>query len=1092
MSGVATGTINSGGQDNIDGVVYNATVANGGYEFIEFGGTASGTTVSSGGTQDVYGTAVGTVINSGGTEYVYSGGSASGTTINSGGTETVNSAGSVSGTTINSGGTEGIWSGGSATGTTINSGGKEYVNSGGSASGITINSGGTLELFGGAAASGITISSGGTLELGNGYTLNISAGQTSNSILLTYSATLNVLAGGTASGTINSGGTVNISAGGTEVNAVINSYNGENVFSGGVAVGTVLSGGYQNIYSGGTAIETTFINYGKNVGGGIGNVSGIAVSAIVSSGGSQIVFAGGAASGTAVNNGGLLLLSAGVASGAMLNGGGLDIQLNGKATSATVLNGGYDSVELGGSDLDAIVSSGGEEYVGVGGMASGATVKGGIDVIFGKTFSAVIDSAGSEYVEAGGTAVGTTIGNGGSQIVETGGAASGATISQGGTQVVQNGGIATGTSILSGGMLDFAEFGFGSSTNGNFAEAASNTSGTLTVTNGVSTAKILLVGQYTTANFHLTSDGHAGTLVSYGSAANVPTISISTIAGDDVLNATEAQKPLAITGTSTGAVGQTVTVSLNGAHYTGTVANDGTWSVTVPQSALAPSALPNGSYTVTADVSDQFGNSAPEATRSLQVYETPHLTEVGNHFFLYGSGGSGGPSLKYAGADILAGQVGGWAPIGAVQTTIGFEVAWKLTGVDEYGVWTTDSSGNFISNTGAVTGESYTLESAELTFNQDLNGDGAIGPSTLLIQTDTNSFGSTTLVRVADQFALGSTSGNGPHLQVNGAPFTTSQTGGWTPLGAVQTATGFDVAWKLTGVDEYGVWTTDSSGNFVSNTGAVTGESYTLESAELTFNQDLNGDGTTGPSTTVIQTDTNSFGSTSLVKVADQYALGSSGGYGPHLQLNGAPFTTSQTGGWTPLGAVQTATGFDVAWKLTGVDEYGVWTTDSSGNFVSNTGAVTGESYTLEAAELAFNQDLNGDGVMGPPTVVIQGNETLELAGPYLGTIRFATANGTLKLDHSSTFSGSITGQLASGDIIDLADISAGPNATIGYSGNNSPGTLTVSDGTHTANIALLGQYMATSFVAASDGHGGTLITDPPQEQNALLSQPGV
>jgi hypothetical protein len=35
-------------------------------------------------------------------------------------------------------------------------------------------------------------------------------------------------------------------------------------------------------------------------------------------------------------------------------------------------------------------------------------------------------------------------------------------------------------------------------------------------------------------------------------------------------------------------------------------------------------------------------------------------------------------------------------------------------------------------------------------------------------------------------------------------------------------------------------------------------------------------------------------------------------------------------------------------------------------------------------------------------------------------------------------------------------------------------------DGVHTANIALLGQYAASSFVTASDGHGGTLITDPP------------
>jgi hypothetical protein len=48
---------------------------------------------------------------------------------------------------------------------------------------------------------------------------------------------------------------------------------------------------------------------------------------------------------------------------------------------------------------------------------------------------------------------------------------------------------------------------------------------------------------------------------------------------------------------------------------------DGAWSVTVPRSALVSSVLPDGSYTVTADVWDQYGNAAQEATRPLTVQE---------------------------------------------------------------------------------------------------------------------------------------------------------------------------------------------------------------------------------------------------------------------------------------------------------------------------------------------------------------------------------------------------------------------------------------------------------------------------------------
>ena len=37
-----------------------------------------------------------------------------------------------------------------------------------------------------------------------------------------------------------------------------------------------------------------------------------------------------------------------------------------------------------------------------------------------------------------------------------------------------------------------------------------------------------------------------------------------------------------------------------------------------------------------------------------------------------------------------------------------------------------------------------------------------------------------------------------------------------------------------------------------------------------------------------------------------------------------------------------------------------------------------------------------------------------------------------------------------------------------------------MTDGTHTANILLLGQYVAGNFNLSNDGTGGTLVTDPP------------
>jgi autotransporter passenger strand-loop-strand repeat protein len=76
---------------------------------------------------------------------------------------------------------------------------------------------------------------------------------------------------------------------------------------------------------------------------------------------------------------------------------------------------------------------------------------------------------------------------------------------------------------------------------------------------------------------------------------------------------------------------------------------------------------------------------------------------------------------------------------------------------------------------------------------------------------------------------------------------------------------------------------------------------------------------------------------------------------------------------------------------------------------------------------------------------------------------------------------------------VDLAQTGFGAHTTLGYSENSSDtgGILSIKNGTHIAKIALLGNYMATSFVAAADGHGGTLITDVSQTtQHTLLTNP--
>jgi serralysin len=199
------------------------------------------------------------------------------------------------------------------------------------------------------------------------------------------------------------------------------------------------------------------------------------------------------------------------------------------------------------------------------------------------------------------------------------------------------------------------------------------------------------------------------------------------------------------------------------------------------------------------------------------------------------------------------------------------------------------------------------------------------------------------------------------------------------------------VAWKIPGADQYTVWNTDSSGNYLSNPiGVVSGSSAALKSLEASFHQDLNGDGLidvpTGSTTTI-----ESFGSTSLVQVGNNYDLDSVGGAsGPSLKYGGAAVVAGQFAPFAPIGVEQTAGGYEIAWKIPGADQYTVWNTDNNGNYISNAiGVVSGSSNALQSLEPSFQQDLNGDGVIGAPAPQTTPPASLAAAGMFASGDKF-------------------------------------------------------------------------------------------------------
>jgi 20S proteasome alpha/beta subunit len=376
---------------------------------------------------------------------------------------------------------------------------------------------------------------------------------------------------------------------------------------------------------------------------------------------------------------------------------------------------------------------------------------------------------------------------------------------------------------------------------------------------------------------------------------------------------------------------------------------------------------------------------------TLEASGSTNLVEDGINYFLQPNSGSA-VKLSYAGAPVVDGQFdqfgGHWVPIGAEQTATGFEVAWKITGADQYTVWYTDNSGNYVSSVFDVaTGSSATLQSLETSFQQDLNGDGWIGLPPPPPPTVIESFGSTSLVAGGSNYFLDPNGGSAVALSYGGAPVVAGQFdqfgGHWVPIGAEQTANGFEVAWEITGADQYAIWYTDSSGNYLSSVfDDAAGSSAVLQSFETSFEQDLNGDDSIGLAPPLPAAVIEDFGSTALVEDGSFYYLQPHGGSAAALSYGGAPVVDGQFdqfgGHWVPIGAEQTATGFEVAWKIAGADQYTVWNTDNSGNYLSSAFDVaSGTSTPLQSFETIFHQDLNGDGYLGLVLNGSSGGQTL-------------------------------------------------------------------------------------------------------------------
>lgn len=267
-------------------------------------------------------------------------------------------------------------------------------------------------------------------------------------------------------------------------------------------------------------------------------------------------------------------------------------------------------------------------------------------------------------------------------------------------------------------------------------------------------------------------------------------------------------------------------------------------------------------------------------------------------------------------------------------------------------------------------------------------------------------------------------------------------------------------SWNPAGVPQAGDTLTIATGTAVitaadvANTPTIDGEQLWIGASESASPAGLAADGAT-------------FGA--------QFAMGDAGGGFTALSVSGA---TTYAGsmdfeayqGDVTLGIAADQTGADT---LTLSGTVSVSNDDSltlSGGTLDLTGAISVEAASLETGTTRLE---------GPGTISVGEGGTVAVGGKITGvTLNFADASGTIDLEDSLGFRGSIT-SFVTGDTIDLIDA-----PSLSWSYDQTTGVLAVYGGNASSSNPLVAQFALGSntplstqqIFVGSDGNGGSLI----------------
>jgi hypothetical protein len=201
----------------------------------------------------------------------------------------------------------------------------------------------------------------------------------------------------------------------------------------------------------------------------------------------------------------------------------------------------------------------------------------------------------------------------------------------------------------------------------------------------------------------------------------------------------------------------------------------------------------------------------------------------------------------------------------------------------------------------------------------------------------------------------------------------------------------------------------------------------------------------------------------------------------------GAAFTGGVDGG-TGKNTLELAAGHRVGTIIgigTNFTRFQTIKVDAGASWVGTKQDISGEALSVDGVLTLKGACALDGAVNGTGTIKIAAWSALATEGTVASTdkIQFNTKTGLLSIQDTAGFNAGIGG-LVAGDKIDLrnADFAFSPSETLAFTENagKTAGTLTVKNGANIQKLLLFGQFVASGFDLAADGHGGSMISYTP------------